>query len=207
MTAGGIDGMREILDKVMSRMEALELHLQGPKATKTQGYQPPRCYRCNKEGHFRRNCPLQKNMDDPEASQRAQQVCYCISASVRVHGTLGGQNVSYLIDSGAAVSVVSYSILSPRARAGVREDAPLTVGANGVPLDVLGTVNLLAVVGKVSVKHSFVVARTLTVECLLGIDFLSRYGAIIDCAENKLTFSRRPQGTTHGDERWGVVIA
>ena len=63
--------MREILDKVMSRMEALELRLQGPKATKTRGYQPPRCYRCNEEGHFRCNCPLQKNMDDSEASQRA----------------------------------------------------------------------------------------------------------------------------------------
>ena len=119
---------------------------------------------------------------------------------MRVHGTLGGQNVSFLIDSGAAVSVISYGI---SARAGVREDAPLTVGANGVPLDVLGTVNLLAVVGTISVKHSFVVARTLTVECLLGIDFLSRYGAIIDCAENKLTFSRRPQGTTQGDEKMG----
>ena len=39
----------------------------------------------------------------------------------------------------------------------------------------------------VNVQHDFVVARKLTVDCLLGMDFLSRYGAIIDCSECKLT--------------------
>ena len=84
------------------------------------------------------------------------------------------------------MSVVSYDILSPSAQTGVNEAASTTIGANGIPLDILGSVNLLVVVGTISVQHPFVVARTLTVECLLGIDFLSRYSAIIDCADSKV---------------------
>ena len=105
-----------------------------------------------------------------------------------------------IIDLGAAVSVVSYDILSPSARTGVNEAVTTTIGTNGIPLDVLGSVNLLVVVGTSSARHPFVVARTLTVECLLGIDFLSRYSAIIDCADSKVTFScGQTQGTAHED--------
>ena len=89
LKAEGRDDLREILDKVMSRMESLELHLQERKPAKARGFKPPRCYHCNEEGHIRCYCPLRRRTDDPETSE----VCYCNSASLRVHGTLGGQNV------------------------------------------------------------------------------------------------------------------
>ena len=48
-------------------------------------------------------------------------------------------------------------------------------------------VKLALSIGAVSVEHTFVVARQLTVECLLGMDFLAQYGAVIDCSHNRLT--------------------
>ena len=97
--------------------------------------------------------------------------------------------MSFLIDSGAAVSVVSYDAI-PLSMA-VTNAAPPTVGANGDPLDVIGCMELDVFLDTLSVRHSFIVVRKLTVECILSIDFLSRYGAVIDCANNKVSFDSR----------------
>ena len=40
----------------------------------------------------------------------------------------------------------------------------------------------------ISASHVFIVAKKLTVDCLLGIDFLSKHGAVLDCARNTLSF-------------------
>ena len=65
------------------------------------------------------------------------QVCGCnLSYTTKcARGLLGGRPVHFLIDSGAAVSVVSHDILSTSARADITKAALLTVGANGLPLD------------------------------------------------------------------------
>ena len=83
--------------------------------------------------------------------------------------------------------MVNFDVLLPSARAAIANSAPFTVGANGIPLDVLGTVTLALSIGVVSVEHTFVVARQLTVDCLLGMDFLAQYGTVIDCSNNRLT--------------------
>lgn len=48
----------------------------------------------------------------------------------------------------------------------------LAIGANGSPLDVVGSEELEVSLDKVYANHVFVVVRPLTVECLLGVDFL-----------------------------------
>ena len=113
-------------------------------------------------------------------------------------GLLGGRPVHFLIDSGAAVSVVSLDILSTSARADITKAAPLTVGANSLPLDVLGSVNLQVNVNNVCTSYVFIVARKLTVDCLLGIDFLSCHGAVLDCARNTLSFASKPSQGSAG---------
>ena len=40
---------------------------------------------------------------------------------------------------------------------------PLTIGASGIPLDVLGIVNVMVELENIRVHHDFVVARKLTV--------------------------------------------
>ena len=71
---------------------------------------------------------------------------------------------------------------------GDRNSASSAVGANGDSLDVIGCIELAVVLDTLNVKHSFIVVKRLTVECILGIDFLSKYGAGIDCANDMVSF-------------------
>ena len=204
--------LQEKLDQVLRRMESLELRF-GSGRRATANY---RCYSCNREGHLiRRHCPFasasqvqgrgqrrtgndteidESVREDGEWNKAPFQVCGCNLSytTMCARGLLGGRPVHFLIDSGAAVSVVSHDILSTSARANITKAAPLTVGANGLPLDVLGSVKLQVNVNNVCTSHVFIVARKLTVDCLLGIDFLSCHGAVLDCARNTLSFASKP---------------
>ena len=62
----------------------------------------------------------------------------------------------------------------------------------------LGSVNLQVNVNNVCTSHVFIVARKLTVDCLLGIDFLSCHGAVLDCARNTLSFASKPSQGSAG---------
>ena len=63
------------------------------------------------------------------------------------------------------------------------------MGANGSALDVLGRLEIPITLGQFCASHEFVVVRHLTVQCLLGMEFLNRYGAVIDCVKNTLLLS------------------
>eukprot|EP00731_Ephydatia_muelleri_P006028 Em0003g276a len=63
----------------------------------------------------------------------------------------------------------------------IANSASSAVGANGDSLDVIGCIELAVVLDTLNVKHSFIVVKRFTVECILGIDSLSEYGAVIDC--------------------------
>ena len=55
------------------------------------------------------------------------------------------------------------------------------LGANGLPLDIKGCIELPVRLGLFHANHPFIVAKNLTVDCLLGADFHTKYGAVIDC--------------------------
>ena len=52
--------------------------------------------------------------------------------------------------------------------------------ANGQPLDIRGRYDLLICNNEVNVVHSVLIAADVTQDCLLGIDFLGKYGCKID---------------------------
>ena len=59
------------------------------------------------------------------------------------------------------------------------------VSANGQPLDVLGTCGVCFQLGGVDVIHPVLVAGDITQDCLVGIDFLSKYRCEISFAKDK----------------------
>ena len=61
------------------------------------------------------------------------------------------------------------------------------VGANGTPLDVVGQTTVTLQLGNFKVDHQFIVVRNLTVDCLLGADFLPQHSSILDCHINTLS--------------------
>ena len=61
------------------------------------------------------------------------------------------------------------------------------MGANGTPLDVVGQTTVSLQLGDFKVDHHFIVVNNLTVDCLLGADFLQTHGAVLDCCSNILS--------------------
>ena len=177
---------QEILEQIVKRMEALESKLEKPSYRPQQARR--RCYNCNEEGHYRRNCHVERSDSSQMRKKKAQEqfkVCGGTSKTMRVHGFMGDSPVEFLIDSGAAVSVVRYETI-PHSMV-IANSASSAVGANGDSLDVIGCIELAVILDTLNVKHSFIVVKRLTVECILGIDFLSKYGAVIDCANDMVS--------------------
>ena len=96
---------------------------------------------------------------------------------------MGQTPTRFLLDSGAAVSVVRQDVLSHCWREHIQEltGAPATVAADGRPLEVCGKVMIPVSVGQFKTDHEFIVVEHLSVECLLGADFLVKHGAVINC--------------------------
>ena len=67
-----------------------------------------------------------------------------------------------------------------------------TVGANGLPMNVVGQISLFVCIYGTVVKQTFLVAEELTVEALLGADFLDKYKAVLDFAHHRLMLGNQP---------------
>ena len=97
---------------------------------------------------------------------------------------MGTSSVQFLLDSGAAVSVVRYGALEDRYRQQMTSpNTPTAIAANGAPLELVGQTTIPISIGKFNTSHLFTVALNVTVDCILGIDFLMQHGAVIDCKQ------------------------
>ena len=196
---GGIEELQKMLDQVLKRLEGLEARFREKQgSTETDTRPRGRCYRCGKEGHLYRNCPVGNEKrgargsgrEGEQSNDRASlKVCGVNFTTLQVHGMLAGRSIGFLIDSGAAVSVVAYGVLPSSVRAEINSAAPSAIGANGSPLDVVGRVNIPILLDTFSTNQSFIVVHKLTVDCLLGMDFLAKHGAVIDCVKNSLSLT------------------
>ena len=116
------------------------------------------------------------------------------SATLYVNGKINDKQTYFLLDSGAAISVICERILPTDTE--IRNSAAAAVGATGTPLVVKGHVTLSVSMGQLTVMHEFTVVQNLSVSCLLGADFLRRYSAIVDCGNCLLHLSHRQQRHT-----------
>lgn len=88
--------------------------------------------------------------------------------------------VKFLLDSGAAIPVVRYDALPVNLWSRMESHSMATVRANGLPLDVVREITVTLTVGSFSDVHTFIIARNLTVDWLLGADILAKHGVVID---------------------------
>ena len=101
--------------------------------------------------------------------------------------------VPFLLDTGATVTLLSEdywskieSSLSLRPWSG-----PHLVGANGSPLAVLGCADIRLCVGTESFQQEAIVVKSLSVDGILGMDFLTENKCKIDVGERKLQIQSR----------------
>ena len=119
--------------------------------------------------------------------------CVSLGSIFYVDGTISDIPTRFLLDTGAAMSVVCWDALPEEHQSQVVSVHSQAVGANGLPLDIMGQVQLPISIGTFDCKQSFLVVRKLTVLCLLGADFLRDQAAIINCKESRLSLGAENQ--------------
>ena len=107
-----------------------------------------------------------------------------VNAIFYIHGSVDNRPMDFLLDSGAAISVIHHKTLPDHIN--ITNATIAAVSANGAPLDVAGKVILTVTLGSLSFTQEFTVVHHLTMDCLLGTDFLKKHNSIVDCGNSML---------------------
>ena len=108
-----------------------------------------------------------------------------------VLGIINGVETSFLVDTGAGVSLLQEDQWK---KANLEEcrlepwSGQQLVGADGTPLHVLGGVKVNLLLSGMPFCQQMVVVRSLTAEAILGLDFLQTNQAVIDLEQQRLSF-------------------
>ena len=142
------------------------------------------CWLCGQRGHLKRNCPHGRRTGKERDSVAA------VSSTLMVMGSVAGRSTKLLLDTGSAVTLIREDVwkeLKLKNR-GYSLEAPVraVVTANGEKLGLVGQCALVIKVGGLSAVHTVLIARSLTQECLLGIDFLSQHDCVLDMLQKVL---------------------
>ena len=112
------------------------------------------------------------------------------TAALRVPGHIGSASVQFLVDAGAVILVARFDVIPDPLRTLISYFSDITaVSASGHLLDVVGNAILPLTVGYIELKHEFTIVRSLTVDCLLSVDFLTGNSATVDCVKGCLTLA------------------
>ena len=101
--------------------------------------------------------------------------------------------VTFVIDTGAAVSLINNCVWNQIARAGHVAELQQwignrLVGVNGSPLSTKGFGSFDIVFGNKKFGATLIVTGDRTVGAILGLDFLENHKCCIDCGAKILTF-------------------
>ena len=120
----------------------------------------------------------------PSTSDQSPQ--HNVHAVLKVNGEVNRKKLFVLIDSGATVSAINQEVVGKPCVHLPESQQSTTIGANGLPLNVVGHVTLPVAIGDFNAQQKFVVVKNLSVDCLLGTDFLTAHKVVIDCGEQVL---------------------
>ena len=209
------------LDKIVQRIEALETVLP----TTTTKMKNIKCYNCGKEGHIARYCrhdypkqptpqrgqswnrsnvvrPIGNNKNTkghaiPLSCHKNDSVSAICAGGYRVKGKVNGVTVNFLVDSGAAITLMRSDVwqsinnnhpqkLSAHNTAGL-------VGVEGSSLTIHGCTTVNLQLGNREIETDVMVASPLITDAILGVDFLQKHKARIDIPSQRLILT--DQGT------------
>lgn len=190
------------------RMPRPETHARDSNRTR-------KCYKCGSDKHLRKDCPqLNKGSDDkltqvnstretnPKtdtsfqknqcSSDQYSRVVHSINEKgVYVTARIHGMDAYLLVDTGATVSLLSticYENIKRDANHALTEVERDVLSATGSVLRVLGRTPVDFTLNGIALQQEMIVAD-LTVDGILGLDFLVRHEAVINMRMHQISIS------------------
>ena len=222
--------MLAAIQTLLDRVEQLETNLQRswseqPPLTQRDDrvHLPVICYRCGKLGHFSKGCAMTKspkqltdkqNTIDSKSEQNVPTIISINSvSSYTLLCAINGTPVSFLIDTGAGVSLLKSEVWE-RVNGNPNTLKPITahrlVGVDGIPIKVRGSTIAQLTIGGVEFQHEFIIADQITVDALLGVDFLEAKGCLLDLSKGEMSINGKTvmltSHSTSGSVRSAKVI-
>ena len=115
-------------------------------------------------------------------------------------GMVGECKVEIMLDSGSSISLIQESTA---AAFSTEYNTVLfglkLVSASGDNIPVLGCMTLPLCVGGVQASHPLVIVQSLIVPVILGLDFLQKYGMVLDFTSNSVKISSQPNESDSSD--------
>jgi len=161
-----------------------------------------RCFSCQEYGHYSRDCPLNEvkhdkrrmNVDtkglivtevarkidiDAEAKQLRVEAEKTIGSWKQIQGVcrIDYQPTRFIVDTGTSKTIIAERVLTPASIKQIEPIAYNVVTANGEPFQIVGQKQCLIHHGKTATLINALIAKNLTDDCLLGMDFLMKSSA------------------------------
>ncbi|KII75178.1 Transposon Ty3-G Gag-Pol polyprotein [Thelohanellus kitauei] len=136
-----------------------------------------RCYNCGRLGHIARYCYYRRYI-----------MSYFVKSAVSTedHPSRSLNTLSMLVDSGASISVIDVSLLKELDFDKLTRTSHKITNVSGQLMPCFGYIDLVLTFNKRGFPHKFLVCRNLEIKCIIGSDFLDRYGCIISFIDNTL---------------------
>ena len=108
-------------------------------------------------------------------------------------GVVGQESIPFLVDCGSAITIISDEVWNKiqRSQKGQLGKGPTAFAANKQQLTVLGRVRVRLQFGNWIVSHEVCVVKDLNSDGILGLDFLSKHGGMVDFRTTTLKINGR----------------
>ena len=137
------------------------------------------------------SCPATGNHGIPALSVQTE-----VTRAAYAHGKLNNQHVHMLLDSGASCSVVDKHLVTVD---GLESVGPMKLtNADGRGLTAIGRTTMRVTLPGITTSQTFVVAEHLSAPAILGCDFLTRHGLVLDLGTG--TFHGRDHPLKEGQQ-------
>ena len=161
------------------------------------------CFKCNNKGHYATDCPEKKAAEaaKPNPFQKGQvnhiNVEEVYDEPDAVIGTflLNSCPALVLFDTGASHSFISRAFVNKHGLVVENIGSPIRVSSPGGEMLVTSGCRQLSLkIGKHQFPTDLIILETQGLDVIIGMDWMTRYAGIIDCANRTITLTT-PEGS------------
>ena len=155
------------------------------------------CRKCKQPGHYARGCASGRSVpntsvvsDKGPQNQQSQTMSINGVTSCYLSGMVFDISVSFLVDTGAAVSLLNGRIWDRIKPSDIKIEAIQyhnLVGVDGNPIQVRGSVSVPVSIAETKFQQRFIVADGITAEGILGMDFMEDNKCVVNIAEKQIS--------------------